>query len=77
MHKFVLLINGELVTFDNFDDIPEHFDHVIEFVPEIPDGPHTHEQHEEIEKWNTRLQELIAKENRNHGISESFDSSSS
>jgi hypothetical protein len=69
MHKFVLLVEGELVTYSSYEDIPEDFDHVIEFVPEIPDGPHTHEQHEEIEKWNQRLQELITKENKKHGIS--------
>ena len=62
-HRFVLMINGELQIFERFEDIPEDFDHVIEFVPEIPDGPHTHEQHEEIEKWNQRLQNLIQKEN--------------
>lgn len=57
------MVNGELVTYNTFEDIPEDFDHVIEFVPEIPEGPHTHEQHEEIEKWNDRLQLLIFKEN--------------
>jgi hypothetical protein len=71
------MVNGELTTYTKFEDIPEHFDHVIEFVPNIPDGPHTHEQHEEIEQWNIRLQELIAKENSKYGDTESFDSSSS
>lgn len=63
MHKFVLLVNGELKTYSTWESIPEDFDHVIEFIPEIPDGPHTEEQHEEIEKWNDRLQLLISKEN--------------
>ena len=63
MHKFVIMVNGELVTYNRYEDIPDHFDHVIEFVPEIPNGPHTEEQHEEIEKWNHRLQNLIQKEN--------------
>lgn len=71
------MVNSELVTYSKFEDIPEDFDHVIEFVPEIPEGPHIHEQHEEIEKWNSRLQELIAKENRKNGNGESFDTSSS
>ncbi len=69
MHKFVLLVDGKLKTYTSFEDIPEDFDHVIEFVPEIPDGPHTHEQHEEIEQWNYRLQELISRENKKHGLS--------
>ena len=70
------MIKGELITYNKFEDIPEGFDHVIEFVPDIPDGPHTNEQHEEIEKWNDRLQQLITKENSKYGNSESFDSSS-
>jgi hypothetical protein len=63
MHKFVIMVNRELVTYHRYEDIPDHFDHVIEFVPEIPDGPHTHEQHDEIEQWNNKLQQLIQKEN--------------
>jgi len=69
MHKFVFLIEGELKTFSTWESIPDDFDHIIEFVPEIPDGPHTHEQHEEIEQWHSRLQMLVAKENKKHGIS--------
>jgi len=68
MHKFVFLINEELRTFTTWESIPDDFDHIIEFVPEIPDGPHTHEQHEEIEKWHERLQMLIDKENKKHGL---------
>lgn len=67
MHKFVLMVEGELRTYNKFEDLPEDFDHVIEFVPSIPDGPHTHEQHEEIEQWHHRLQDLIAKENKKNG----------
>jgi hypothetical protein len=62
MHKFVIMVNGELITYNSYEDIPDDFDHVIEFVPEIPDGPHTEEQHEEIERWHDRLQELMQKE---------------
>jgi hypothetical protein len=61
-HEFVLLVNGELKTYTNYEDIPETFDNVIKFIPEIPDGPHSHEEHEEIEKWNGRLQILMEKE---------------
>ena len=56
------MINGELQIFERFEDIPEDFDHVIEFVPEIPDGPHTHEQHEEIEKWNDSVRTSWSRE---------------
>jgi hypothetical protein len=57
------MVNGQLNTYTDYNDIPEEFDHIIEFVPEIPDGPHTDEEHEEISKWTERLQFLIAKEN--------------
>ena len=63
-HRFVLIVNGEQVTYHNYEDIPEQFDHIIEFVPYIPDPPHTEEQHNEIEKWNEKLKELIKKENQ-------------
>ena len=68
MAEFQFIVNGELVSFDNYEDIPEKFDHVIKFIPDLPepegvDGNHTDEQHEELEKWNGRLQELMEKEN--------------
>lgn len=69
MHKFVIMVDGELVTYTRYEDIPDNFDHVIEFVPEIPNGPHSHEQHEEIEHWNSKLQLLIQKENNRHADS--------
>lgn len=62
MHEFVIMVNGELVTYNRYEDIPEDFDHVIKFLPKVPPGPHTHEQHDEIHQWNDRLQYLIKKE---------------
>ena len=61
-HEFVILVNGELVTYTNYDDIPEQFDNIIKFLPDIPDGPHSHDDHDEISKWNERLQQLMEKE---------------
>lgn len=61
-HEFVLLVNGKLVTYTNYEDIPDEFDNVIKFIPEILDGPHSHDEHEEIEKWNEKLQLLMEKE---------------
>ena len=51
MAEFQFLINGELITYDKYEDIPETFDHVIKFLPDNPepegdDGNHTEEQHE-------------------------------
>jgi len=62
MAEFQFLINGELVTYDKYEDIPETFDHVIKFLPDMPPEPHTEEEHEEMAQWNIRLQELMEKE---------------
>ena len=62
MHEFVFKVDGELVTVRSWEEVPEHFDHVIKFLPEIPPEPHTEEQHEEIGLWNSRLQSLMEKE---------------
>ena len=67
MAEFQFIINVELTTFDNYEDIPNDFDHVIKFLPDIPepegeDGEHTEEQHIEMAAWNTRLQKLMEKE---------------
>ncbi len=31
MAEFQFIINGELVTFDKYEDIPDEFEHVIKF----------------------------------------------
>ena len=65
MAEFQFIINGELTTFDRYEDIPDEFEHVIKFLPDIPepvDDDHTDEEHEELAKWNDRLQELMEKE---------------
>lgn len=61
-HEFVILLNGKLETYSNYEDIPEKFDNVIRFMPKIPDPPHTHEQHEEIESWNQKFKDLMKRE---------------
>ena len=62
MHEFVIKDKGQLVTYTEYEAIPNEFDHVIKFLPEVPPEPHTEEQHEEIERWNIKLQELMKKE---------------
>ena len=62
MHEFVIKDKGKLVTYTDFDAIPNEFDHIIKFVPSVPEPPHSDEQHEEIEQWNDRLQELVKRE---------------
>ena len=62
MHEFVIKDKGKLVTYTDFDAIPNEFDHIIKFAPSVPEPPHSDEQHEEIEQWNDRLQELVKRE---------------
>jgi hypothetical protein len=63
-HKFVILIDGELKTYTDYDSIPQSFDNVIEFRPYIIEGPHTHEEHDELSMWNKRLQDLMKRETK-------------
>lgn len=62
-HRFVIMRQGRLETYSDFDAIPMDFDHVIEFAPEIPPGPHTDAEHDEIDQWDKRLQYLMRIEN--------------
>mgnify|MGYP003154742193 CR=1 FL=1 len=62
MAEFQFLIDGKLVTYDRYEDIPETFDHVIKFIPDIPPEPHTEDEHAEMALWNIRLQQLMEKE---------------
>jgi hypothetical protein len=62
MAEFQFKVNGELVTCDKYEDIPDEFDHVIKFLPDPIPEDHTEDDHAEMAKWNTRLQELMEKE---------------
>ena len=62
-HRFVIMLNNQLVEYDQYEDIPDDFDHVIEFLPEIPPGPHSREQHKEIDSWHDRFLRLMRIEN--------------
>ena len=62
MAEFQFVVNGELVLYDKYEDIPEDFEHVIKFIPDMPEEPHTEEDHAEMALWNTRLQQLMEKE---------------
>lgn len=63
-HKFVILINDELKTYDNFDDIPMVIDNVIEFLPEFIPPPHTEEEHHINSQWEDKLKELMKRERK-------------
>ena len=58
-HRFVIMRGNILAEYDLYEDIPDDFDHVIEFLPEIPLGPHTQEQHEEIDQWQVKFERLM------------------
>ena len=67
MAEFQFIVNGELITYDKYENIPEDFEHIIKFIPDVPEpegenGNHTDEQHVEMAKWNGRLQSLMEKE---------------
>ena len=55
-----MIMRGNILAeFDRYEDIPDDFDHVIEFLPEIPPGPHTDQQHEEIDQWHDKFLRLM------------------
>ena len=57
-----MIMRGNILAeFDRYEDIPDDFDHVIEFLPEIPPEPHTVQQHEEIETWPDLFLKLMEK----------------
>jgi hypothetical protein len=58
-HEFVIIRNGNIETYTDYDAIPLDFEHVIKFLPEIPEPPHTEEQHDEIDQWPARLEKLM------------------
>lgn len=64
--EFVVLRNGILETYNEYDDIPDDFQHVIRFVPESIPGPHSEAEHEEMETWNDKLQRLMQIERKNN-----------
>ena len=64
MAEFKFIVDGEVVTVNRYEDIPEKFEHVIKFLPDVPEpegggGNHTDEQHAEMARWNGRLQALM------------------
>ena len=66
MGKYVIMVNGKLNTYENYEDIPKRFDHVIEFAPDIIPGPHTEEEHRELSFWENKLKLLMVRERLNN-----------
>lgn len=62
--EFIILKDGELKTYDKYEDIPLEFDNVVKFCPYFPPGPHTDEQHEEIDSWLEKFVELMKRQKK-------------
>lgn len=62
MHRFTIKDKDQLLTFNNFYDIPEEYDHLIEFKPYMPPPPHTDIEHEEIESWIPKFKQLVERQ---------------
>ena len=62
--EFVILKDGVLEYYSDYDSIPETFDNVIRCEFEYPEGPHSEEQHEEMEQYNNLLQALMQRETK-------------
>ena len=57
--EFIIKTGEELITYTDYDDIPNTFDHVIKFNPDWPKSPHTQEDHDYMEVFNDKLQVLM------------------
>ena len=62
MHTFIIKDKDEFITYNNFEDIPLEFDHLIQFLPDMPPPPHTEIEHEEMESWVPKFKELLKRQ---------------
>lgn len=60
--EFICLVEGELVTYHDFNDIPMEVQHVISFMPTFIPPPHTEEEHEINAMWMSRLHNVMSRE---------------
>jgi hypothetical protein len=63
-HQFVILRNGDLETYDSYDEIPHDFQHVVKFLPDMSSD----HDHDESHMWTEKLQSLISIERNNSKI---------
>lgn len=69
-HRFVVMVDGEVREYAQFDHIPRQIEHVIEFAPEVPPPPHTDAEHQELHQWEARFDELMQREQYHASSSE-------
>jgi hypothetical protein len=67
-HEFVIEKDGQILTFDDFDKIPEQFDILIKFCPALPpcdhSDPHNHDhKHKIMEQWHSKFKQLMERTN--------------
>lgn len=62
--KIVIRIDNNLVIYDQLENVPLEFDHLIAYEPEIPRPPHTKEQHDRMHDFNKILHELLRREKK-------------
>ena len=62
--KFVIKNEGELIEFDRCGDLPDTFDHLIEFNPTPPEPPHTVNDQVEMSKYSEYLQIIASRERK-------------
>ena len=64
VHLFEVLIDGEIKSFHNFDDIPMEFENLITFKPQYIPPPHTPEEHILNAQWEDKFKELMKRETK-------------
>ena len=60
--EFIIRMNKELITYNQFEDIPEKIGAVIKFLPDYPPEPHTEKEHQLIATFVDKLKELASRE---------------
>ena len=59
---YKILLDNELIVYDDYDSIPKKFDNLIYYAPDYPEGPHTEEEHEMIARFEEKLKDLLRRE---------------
>tara|TARA_Y100001935_G_scaffold175381_1_gene145077 strand:- start:65 stop:271 length:207 start_codon:yes stop_codon:yes gene_type:complete len=60
--EYIVLVNGKVKTYTNWEDLPSSFENIIKFNPTPPPSPHSKEDHEYIETFDKKLHELMDRE---------------
>lgn len=60
--EYKILMNGEMITYTRFQDIPNKIGALISFMPNYPEPPHTTEEHDLIHSFHDKLDELMERE---------------